>query len=131
MTLKQLANTEKQCWVNAKYLQRECVKTIGISKTSKSTDLEHTVCKIFNSVCSDIAEDRIEACHQFIKSESTIVKFSGKNECQHLMSVKKGLKDLDPKNLSFSEGTKIYVNDSLCPWGLWDQCKKLWNNKKI
>ena len=30
------------------------------------------------------------------------------------MRIKKGLKDLSPTNLSFLEGTKIYVNDSLC-----------------
>ena len=31
------------------------------------------------------------------------------------------------------ENTNIYVNDSLCPYyrGLWNGCKKLWNNKKI
>ena len=49
------------------------------------------------------------------------------------MRIKKGLKDLSPTNLSFLEGTKIYVNDSLCPYyrGLWNECKKPWNNKKI
>ena len=30
------------------------------------------------------------------------------------MRVKKELKDLDPTNLSFPEGTKIYIKDSLC-----------------
>ena len=45
------------------------------------------------------------------------------------MRVKKGLKDLNPTNLSFPEGTKIYVNDSLCPYyrGLWNECKKLYS----
>ena len=49
------------------------------------------------------------------------------------MRVKKRLKDLNPANLSFPEGTKLYVNDSLCPYnrGLWNERKKLWNNKKI
>ena len=49
------------------------------------------------------------------------------------MRIKKGLKDFNSTNLSFSEGTRIDVNDSLCPYyrGLWNECKKLWNNKKI
>ena len=49
------------------------------------------------------------------------------------MRIKKGLKDLNPTNLGFPEGTKIYVNDSLYPYymGLWNECKKLWNNKKV
>ena len=32
------------------------------------------------------------------------------------MRIKKGLKDLNQANLSFPEGTKIYVNDSLPSW---------------
>ena len=49
------------------------------------------------------------------------------------MRIKKRLKDLNPASLSFPEGIKIYVNDSQCPyyWGLWNECNKLWNNKKI
>ena len=49
------------------------------------------------------------------------------------MRIKNGLKDLTPTNLSFPEGTKIFVNDSPCPHyrGLWNECKTLWNNQKI
>ena len=131
--LKQLENTERQCWANAQYSWCECVEVIGIPKTVELKDLEHTVCKVFNSIGFDIEEDRIEACHRLTKSDGTIVKFSRRKDCQHLMRIKKGLKDLNPTNLSFPEGTKIYVNDSLCPYyrGLWNECKKLWNNKKI
>ena len=131
--IKQLENTERQCWANAQYSRRECLEVIGIPKTVESKDLEHTVCKVFNSIGFDIEEDRIEACHRLTKSDRTIVKFSRRKDCQHLMRIKKGLKDLNPTNLSFPEGTKIYVNDSLCPYyrGLWNECKKLWNNKKI
>ena len=49
------------------------------------------------------------------------------------MRVRRGLKSLDPTNLSFPEDIKICVNNTLCPYyrGLWNECKKLWNNKKI
>ena len=125
--LKQLGNTEKQCWANAQYSRRECVEVIGIPKSVDSKDLEHTVCKVFNSIGFDIEEDRIEACHRLTKSDRTILKFFRGKDCQHLMRIKKGLKDLNPTNLSFPEGTKIYVNNSLCPYylGLWNECKKL------
>ena len=125
--LKQLENTERQCWANAQYSWCECVEVIGIPKTVELKDLEQTVCKVFNSIGFDIEEDRIEACHRLTKSDRTIVKFSRRKDCQYLMRVKKGLKDLNPTNLSFPEGTKIYVNDSLCPYyrGLRNECKKL------
>ena len=61
-------------------------------------------------------EDRIEACHRLTKSDRTIVKFPRRKGCQRLMRIKKGLKDLNPTNRSFPEGTKIYVNDSLCQY---------------
>ena len=131
--LKQLENTERQCWANAQYLWHECVEVIGIPKTVESKDLEHTLCKVFNITGFDIGEDRIEACHRLTKSDRTIVKFSRRKDCQHLMHIKKGLKDLNPAILSFPEGTKIYVNDSLGPYynRLWNECKKIWNDKKI
>ena len=95
--------------------------------------IEHTLCKIFNSIGFGIGEDRIEARHRLTKSDRTIVKIFRRKDCQHLMPIKKGLKDFNPTNLSFPEGIKIYINDSLCPYyrALWNECKKLWNNKKI
>ena len=70
------------------------MEVIGIPKTVESKDLEHTVCKVFNSIGFDIEEDRIEACDR-LKSDRTIVKFSRRKDCQHLMRIKKGLKDLN------------------------------------
>ena len=131
--LNQLENTERQYWANAQYSLRECVAVISIPKTAESKDLEHTVCKFFNSIAFDIREDRLEACHRLTKPDRTIAKFSKRKDYQHLMSIKKAQKGLDPTNLSFPEGTKIYINDSLSLsyTGLWNECKKLWNNKKI
>ena len=120
--IKQLENTESQCW-QMPNIRREYLEVIGIPKTVESKDLEHTVCKVFNSIGFDIEEDRIEACHRLTKSYRTIVKFSRRKDYQHLMRIKKVLKDLNPTNLSFPEGTKIYVNESLCPYyrGLWNE----------
>ena len=131
--LKQLENTERQFWANVQYSRRECVEVIGSPKTVESKDLKHIVYKVFNSIGFDIGEDRIEACHRLAKSDCTIVKFSRRKDCQHLIRIKKGLKDLNPINMSFPECKKIYVNDSLCPYysGLWNDCKKLWNNNTI
>ena len=104
--LKQLKNTERQCWVDAQYLRRKCVDVIGIPKSVDSKDLEHTVCKVFNSIGFDIEEDRIEACRRLTKSDRTIVKFSRRKDYQHLMRIKKRLKDLNPTNLVFQRAPK-------------------------
>ena len=49
------------------------------------------------------------------------------------MHVKKDLKDLDATDLDLPAGTKLYINDSLCPYyrGLWNETKKLWNKEKM
>ena len=66
-------------------------------------------------------------------SDRTIVKFSSRKDCEHTMRVKKDLKDLDATDLDLPAGTKLYINDSLCPYyrGLWNETKELWNKKKI
>ena len=86
-----------------------------------------------NSIGFDIEKYRIEACQRLTISDRTIVKFFRRIDCQHLVRIEKGLKGLNPTNLSFPEGTKIYVNDSLCLYygGLWNEYKKLWNFKKM
>ena len=51
--------------------------------------------------------------------------------CEQVIRVK-DLEDLNPIDLDFPEGTQLFINDSLCPYyrGLWNECKKLWVNKK-
>ena len=49
------------------------------------------------------------------------------------MRVKKDLKDLDATDLDLPAGTKLYINDSWCPYyrRLWKETKKLWSKKTI
>ena len=46
---------------------------------------------------------------------------------------KQPLKGLDPAVVDLPEGTKVFVNESLCPyyWRLWNKCKKLRDKQKI
>ena len=62
-----------------------------------------------------------------------IVKFVNRKDCTNILKVKKELKHLDQSKLSFSEGTKISINKSLCPYyrGIWNKCKKLRANQKL
>ena len=36
--------------------------------------------------------------------------------CEQVMRVKKDLKDLNPNNLDFPEGTRLFINDIMCPY---------------
>ena len=46
---------------------------------------------------------------------------------------KRELKGLDPAALDLPEGTKIFVNESLCPYyrGIWNKCNKLRDKQKV
>ena len=63
----------------------------------------------------------------------TIVKFLRRKDCDQVMRVKSKLKKLKPSDLNLPGGTKLYINESLCPYyrGLWNHCKKLWNRRKL
>ena len=90
--------------------------------------LEPIVCRILHHIGVNISGDKIEACHRLGKnSDRTIVKFSSRKDCEHTMRVQKDLKNLDATDLDLPAGTKLYINDSLCPCyrGLWNEAKKL------
>ena len=132
--VKQLSSVERQCWKNAQYFRREYVEVVRIPSLVEHDQLEPTVCRILHHIGVNISGDKIEACHRLGKnSDRTIVKFSSRKDCEHTMRVKKDLKDLDATDLDLPAGTKLYINDSLCPYyrELWNEAKKLWNKKKI
>ena len=53
------------------------------------------------------------------------MRFSGK-DCEHVMRIKKDLKDLNTAGLGFLEGKRLFTNNSLCLYymGLWNEWKK-------
>ena len=67
------------------------------------------------------------------KSERIIVKLVYRKDCPQILRVKKELKFLNPTELDFPENTKIFINETLCPYdkGIWSKCKKLSDIQKI
>ena len=80
----------------------------------------------------EIGQRDIRACHR-VKNNRTIVKFSNRKDCLQILKVKKQLKDFDYALFNFPDGTKIFVNESLCRYykGLWNKCKAIKNKNKI
>ena len=101
---------------------------VGLSSSIEDKDLEPTVCKVIQHIGAGITEEGIEASHRLNKySDRTIVKFSRRKDYEHVMRKKSELRKLKPFELNLPSGTKLYINESLCPHyrGLWNQCKKL------
>ena len=125
---------ERQCWKNAQYSRREFFEVVGLPSSIEDKDLEPTVCRVLQHIGVGITGEGIEACHRLNKqSDRTIVKFLRRKDCEHVMRKKSELRKLKPSELDLPNGTKLYINESLCPYyrGLWNQCKKLWNKQGI
>ena len=123
----QMNNFERQCWVNAQYWRCECLEVVAIPSSVKIKDLEGKVCSVFNRIGVPGNPDDTEACHRLYNDKKTIVKFSRRKLCQQVLREKKELKNVDPSELDFPEGTDIFINESLCSYYkmLWNKCKKL------
>ena len=67
------------------------------------------------------------------RSVSKTVKFSKRKLCQQVLREKQELKNVDPSEFDFPEGTDLFINESLCFYYkmLWNKCKKLWGKKSI
>ena len=131
---KQIVKLERECWANAQYSRRECLEVVGIPSSVSHDCLEDKVLDIFDQVGCRIKKENIEACHRLNKnSDRTIIKFSKRKESQQVLAVKRDLKNLDMESLGLPADTKIFINQSLCPYYmvLWSKSKKLSNLGKI
>ena len=125
--VNQLTETERQYWANAQYSRQECLEVVGIPTSIPNDLLEANVSKVFGNLGVHVEGKDIRACHRLKDDDKAIVKFSNRKDSLQILRVKKDFKSLDPTKLDFPEGTKIFINESLCVYyrGLWNKCKKL------
>ena len=125
---------ERECWANSQYSRRECLEIVGIPGNVSHDSLEDQVLQIFDNVGCSVQKDNIEACHRMGRNnDRTIIKFSKRKDCQQVLSVKKHLKNLKMEDVGLPADTKIFINQSLCPYyrSLWSKSKKLHSLGKI
>ena len=65
--------------------------------------------------------------------EQTTVKFTNRKDCLRILRSKRQLKGFDSAAVDLPEGTKIFVNESLCPYyrQIWNKCKKLREKQEV
>ena len=99
---KQMSSIKRQCWKDAQYSVR---------------DLEPTVFRVLLHIVVGITGKGIEACHRLNRqSDRTIVRFPRRKDCEHVMQKKSELRKLKPSELDVRNGTKLYINESFCPY---------------
>ena len=81
----------------------------------------------------DICDRDIQACHRLKDKDRIIVKFTNRKDCLRILRVKRQLKGLHPAVVDLPEGTKIFINESLCPYyrRIWNKCKKSRDKQKV
>ena len=69
----------------------------------------------------------VTGCHRLKDNDWVIVKFTNRKDNLQILRLKKDLKSLDPTELDFPEGMRIFINESLCAYycGLCNKNKKL------
>ena len=89
--------------------------------------MKANVSKVFDKFEVHVEEKDVQACHRSKDSDSVIIKLSDRKDSLQVLRIKKDLKSLDPTELDFPEGTRIFINESVCAYyrGLWNKCKKL------
>ena len=131
--VERVVATEHQCWENAQYSRRDTLEMVGIPMSFRDNVPEQKVCDVIHEIGVDICDRDIQACHRLKDIDRTIVKFTNRKDCLRTLRVKRQLKGLDPSVVDLPEGTKIFINESLCPYyrGIWNKCKKLRDKQKL
>ena len=127
---KRIVTMGCQCWANAQYSRRECLEVAGIPQQVDDKNLVKKVLSIFQKIGCTIDLTFIDDCHRLGKNnDKVIVKFTRRKDCKQILRVKKDLRDLNMYDLDLPWGTKLHINQSLCPYYriLWLKAKKLHN----
>ena len=87
---KRLVVMERQCWANVQYSSRECIEMVRIANGVNNSQLEDKVLIVFQKIGCEISPRDLEACHRLRKNSGrVIVKFSGHEDGEQIMSVKR------------------------------------------
>ena len=97
-----LVTLERQCWANAQYSRRECLDIVGIPREVSGEVMEDKVLNIFDRIGCSISPDNIKSCHLISKkSDTVIVKFFRRKDCQQVWQVKKHLQKMKMEDFDF------------------------------
>lgn len=90
-----MVSVKRQCQKNAQYSLRECAEVVGIPSSIIVDQLKNTIRRVLQYIGANITDKKIQSCHWLnINTESIIVKFLKRKDCDQLMRVEGELKKL-------------------------------------
>ena len=63
-----------------------------------------------------VEEKDIQACHRLKNNDRAIIKLINRKDIPKVLYVKKYIRSLDPTEFDFPEGTRIFINESICAY---------------
>ena len=104
----------------------------SISSVSDN-DLKDVVCKAITKAGVEVSDKDIKDCHRIGKRRTTIVKLCKRKVSKQVLNVRKDLTKLSMEDLQLTGQSKLYINESLCPYHrvLWSKSKSLHRMDKI
>ena len=109
------------------YSRRECLEIVGIPESIRDCDLEDKSLEVFKSIGVSLTPEKVHACHSIGRNGRVIIKLVNRKDVQAILVNKKKLKESDKSKIDLKANTKVFINESLCPYykGIWSRCKKL------
>ena len=106
--------------------RREYLEVIGIPTSIPNDSLKANISKVFDKLGLYVEGKDINACHRLKDNDRVTIKLPNRKDSRQVLRVKKDLRSLDPTELDFPEGMRIFINESLRAYyrGLWNKCKK-------
>ena len=121
------------CMLRASIQEVSAWKLTGIPISVPNDNMEEKVCQILSSIGVSVTPNELEACHRLKNKDRTIVKFVNRKTCVSALKNRRKLKETDQVDFGFPRESKLYLNESLCPYyrGIWGKCKGLLSEKLI
>ena len=117
------------------YSRRECVELVNVSESVPQKDLESKVIDIFSVAGVKVYPRDFHAVHR-VRGKTVIAKLVNRKDASSILRKKGILRKLSGKDrgkLGVGVNTKIYVNESLCPYYrfIFGKCNALFKTNRI
>ena len=115
-----------QCWENDQYSIKKTLEIVGLPKSLSNGKAKRTCVKFFK-ILTAMSIKKIWMLVNRKDKEPVIVRFCQKKDCEKVLKAKKNLRKFNATNVDLPEGSKIFVNQSLCSYYcfLWSTSKKI------
>ena len=107
--LERIVDNERKCWANVQYSRRECLEIVGIPNSVDDSNLEMIVYQVINKIGCNISPKSLKLLTIFVIKTEPLLSFTRRKDCQQVMKVKNGLKNLDLTDLDLP-GCKVFIN---------------------